>query len=75
MFAFLQLAPCFREIKVYPVSYQEVANADISFIYHYIRGQATIKLYVVFNVLEVCIRPVLFIFDIGYQRSMIDVIF
>ncbi len=28
-------------------------NADISFIYHYIRGQATIKLYVVFNVLEV----------------------
>jgi hypothetical protein len=28
-------------------------NADISFIYHYIRGQATIKLYVVYNVLEV----------------------
>ncbi|CAK9202738.1 unnamed protein product [Sphagnum troendelagicum] len=28
-------------------------QADISFIYHYIRGQATIKLYVVFNVLEI----------------------
>jgi hypothetical protein len=28
-------------------------NADISFIYHYIRGQATIKLYVVYNVLEI----------------------
>jgi hypothetical protein len=28
-------------------------SVDISFIYHWIRGQAIIKLYVVFNVLEV----------------------
>jgi len=69
------IGSCSRRTQVYPVSYRDVASADISFIYHYIRGQATIKLYVVFNVLEVCIRPVLFILDIGCQRSLIDVIF
>lgn len=35
--------------------------ADISLIYHVIRGQGTIKLYVVYNVLEVSI---LFIYSI-----------
>jgi len=29
---------------------------DISLIYHIIRGQATIKLYVIYNVLEVSIN-------------------
>lgn len=29
---------------------------DASRLYHSIRGQAVIKLYVIFNVLEVCIK-------------------
>ena len=30
-----------------------LTNVDASIVYHYIRGQAIIKLYVIFNVLEV----------------------
>lgn len=34
-------------------SYWVLSHVDISMAYHYIRGQAVFKLYVIFNLLEV----------------------
>lgn len=43
----------FASLVILVLGVAVLQQADISFIYHYIRGQATIKLYVVFNCLEI----------------------
>lgn len=37
------------------ISYVVLSQVQLSRVYHYIRGEAIIKLYVFFNILEVCV--------------------
>ena len=42
-------------MAVIVISYYVLSTIQLSRVYHYIRGEAIIKLYVIFNILEVCV--------------------
>jgi hypothetical protein len=53
------------------VSYLCLAMIQLSRVYHYIRGEAIIKLYVIFNILEVGGVPHWPFYVLGWYRRLI----